>query len=74
MIREPVKRAVSQFVHDLNKIIKKNFNNKKYQNVEKYFNTLILNKNGKIRNPPNHYLVTHGMYVVHYKQDYHYAM
>ena len=68
MIREPVKRAVSHFVHDLNKIIKKKFNDKKYKNVEKYFNTLILNKNGKIRNPPNHYLVTHGMYVVHYKR------
>ena len=37
MIREPVKRAVSQFTHDLNKIIDKNFKNKTYKNVEKSY-------------------------------------
>ena len=68
MIRDPVKRAVSQFTHDLDKLIKTNFKNKKYKNVERYFTESILNKYGKIRNPPKHYLVTHGMYVVHFKR------
>jgi hypothetical protein len=67
MIRDPVKRAVSQFVHDFKRIIIKSFRSKKYKKVDRYFNELVLNKNGSIKNPPVHYLVTHGMYVVHYK-------
>ena len=68
MIRDPVKRAVSQFIHDLDKLIITNFKNKTYKNFERYFTESILDKYGNIRNSPKPYLVTHGMYVIHYKR------
>lgn len=67
MIRNPVDRCVSHFTHDLMKIILRNFKNKKFSNAEKYFTELVLHPNGTIKNRPAHYIVTHGLYVLHYK-------
>jgi hypothetical protein len=67
MVREPVKRAVSQFTHDLEKIKRKYFRKKKYSNVDKYLSELIFHPNETVKRPA-HYIVAHGMYSLHFKE------
>ena len=66
MVREPVERAVSQFTHDLDKIKKKYFKKKEYENVHRYFSELIFHPNGTVKRPA-HYIVAHGMYSHNYQ-------
>ena len=64
MIRNPVVRAVSHFTHDIKKLTR-HANN---ATPLVAFNRFLLYRNGTVKNPPKHYLITMGMYVQHYKR------
>ena len=67
IVTNPVKRSVSQFTHDLKKIVFRSFKNKSYSNVEKYFTELLFHPDGKLKTHGLHDVVSHGLYIVNYK-------
>jgi hypothetical protein len=70
IVRDPVKRAVSHFAHELasKKVI--DFNPNKYDETSKKLEKKVLDKNGNvvIRKNNNQRVIYNGMYVIHYKR------